>query len=372
MKILLIGGTGVLSKDVAEHCVAQKIELYMINRGSKNINIEGINIIIEDINNSPKILEKTKHLYFDVIVDFLSYNPSQLNRNLNNFQSKFKQYIFISSATIYSNKNPDEIITENMPIDNINWEYTRNKILCEELLINYSKINNMAYTIVRPYITYGDTRIPFAFNSKNKQWTLVDRIINNKPVIVWDEGKIFCTLTHTKDFARAICGLFMNEKAFNEDFHITSDENLTINEIVKIIASSVNKNVDIKYIPSIVIENNFSEMQNELTGDKAISRKFNNDKLKKAVPNFKCEISFKEGIRNTIENYKSNKNLLEIDNLWNAKVDKLIYSYYNKDENKIKKFLFYFHLNTIVKIHELKRFLSRIKFYLLRKIKGYL
>lgn len=342
MKVMLIGGTGVLSKDIAKECIKLNIELYMINRGMRLQYIpKGTNLIIGDIYKPDSIKKKLHNLNFDVIVDFLSYTPEQLSSNLRVFDNKFKQYIFISSATAYSTKNPEQVISEETPLTNVGWSYSKNKIECEKMLEDEHKKNNLQYTIVRPYITYGSTRIPFALISKQHHWTLVDRILNDKPVVIWDDGKAICTLTHTEDFARGIVGLFGNPKAIGQSFHITSDEHLTWEEVIDIIGKSVNKKVKKVYIPSKLIEKTFPELRGELTEDKSITRKFDNKKIKSTVNNFECKIMFSDGIRNTLEHYQGSPDMMSIDNEWNAKIYVLINKYYrnyypdklNKKEN---------------------------------------
>jgi len=338
MKVMLLGGTGVLSKDVAKRCIESQVNLYMINRGNRLRYVpEGARIIIGDISNPGELSNKVMRMKFDVMVDFLSYTPEQLSRNLELFRNKCKHYIFISSATAYSIEYPEQLITEDTPLTNYGWSYSKNKILCEELMEEEYKKSGLRYTIVRPYITYGDTRIPYAFISKKQQWTLVNRILNDKPVVVWDEGKNLCTLTHTEDFAKGVVGLFMNPKAFRQAFHITSDEHLTWVEVLDKIAETVGKKAQIVYIPSKTIEKSFKEMRGELSCDKALTRKFDNSKIKSAVSSFTCEIIFSEGIKKTIEYYQTIPELTKIDHEWNAKVDILIHQYFKeKNASKLK------------------------------------
>jgi len=332
MKVMLIGGTGVLSKDIAKKCIEANLELYMINRGTRlQYAPKGAHIIIGDINNPASLKSNLQDLDFDVVVDFLSYTSEQLSRSLKLLRDKCKQYIFISSATAYSKENPDEFITEETPLINFDWDYAKNKIECERMLEEEYKINNLQYTIVRPYITYGTTRIPFALISKNQHWTLIDRILNDKPIVIWDDGKAICTLTHTEDFAKGVVGLFGNLKALRQGFHITSDEHISWQEALEKIGESVNKKVKIIYIPSKMIEDEMQEMRGELTQDKSITRKFDNTKIKSAVSNFQCTTMFSDGIKKTIEHYQNNPKLMSIDRGWNAKIDIIIYKYYKNN-----------------------------------------
>lgn len=325
MKIMLIGGTGVLSKDVARECLKSGYELYMVNRGKRrNFIPKNVTLIVGDVSKPQDLIKRIEGMEFDVVVDFLSYESTQLSKTLGLFKDKCKQFIFISSATVYSKDNEDEPITEDKAKTNTQWSYSKNKIECEDLLTKFFVDKAVHYTIVRPYITYGNTRIPFALISPLKQWTLVDRILKNKPVIIWDDGSAKCTLTHTEDFAKAMVGLFLNEKAYGEEFHITSDEQQSWKDVIKMVGRTLEHDVKLISVPSDIVEKHMANMKGELTEDKAHSRLFDNSKIKSAVEGFECSISFENGIKDTVEFYKTNKEMQKIDVLWNYKIEIMV------------------------------------------------
>ena len=311
MKILLIGGTGTLSTDVTKICMNE--DLYLLNRGRRPLP-ENINLIKADINNTEYLKKELKDQRFDVVVDFLAFSKDRLKAHLSIFKDKCEQFIFISSATVY--KQTNEIITEETPLFNPSWHYSIRKKECEEFLSHQSDVN---YTIVRPYITYGDTRIPFVFTAKTKQWTLVDRIIREQPIIVCG-GKI--TLTHTEDFAKGLFKLFGNKEAFGKAFHITSDECFTWKEVAEKIGKIFDKKVTVIHVDPLKIEELCPALKGEISTDRATMRRFNNDKMKQF--DWECKIPFDVGLRRTIEYYQQNPNMLRIDLDWNRKVDKLI------------------------------------------------
>jgi nucleoside-diphosphate-sugar epimerase len=241
MRILLVGGTGVLSTDVAIEAIDSGHELYILNRGNRKSDYIALdNVIMADIRNEKQSLAAIGNNYYDVVIDFLSFNMDHLKKTMKIFQGKCKQYIFISSATVYS-RNVDGRITEDTPLTNDRWAYAVKKANCETVLKDTAYLYGFEYTIIRPYITYGKTRIPFAVNSRKNQWTLIERIKQDKPVIMWDDGNAVCTLTNTKDFARAILGLCMNERAFGQAFHITSGYELTWNDVIRTYGRLLNK-----------------------------------------------------------------------------------------------------------------------------------
>lgn len=334
MKVLLLGGTGVLSTDIRELSVKKGYEVYILNRGkhkNKNTNSK-VKSIIGDIRNINEIKRILKDYYFDVVIDFLSFSLNDLKGTLEIFNGKCDQFIFISSATAYRKTKKGEKITEDYDLNNPDWEYADNKKQCEMFLEENYKKNNQKYTIIRPYVTYSDTRIPFAIIPHNEQWTLVNRILNNKPIVLWDNGQAICTLTSTKDFAVGIVGVFKNEKAYNEAFHITTDYTLTWYDALQYIGDALGKKVIVADIPSKFIIKHMPELKGVLLGDKGLDREFDNTKIKKVVPEFDAQIRFKDGIKYTIEFYKNNKFMQEINYSWDARIDNLIEKY-DKEKN---------------------------------------
>jgi len=250
MKVLLIGGTGVLSTDIMRLSLDKGHQVYILNRGNRKQLVPNEVICLKaDINKSNEVIHAIDPFKFDVVVDFLCFNKKELLNHVEIFEDKCKQFVFISSATAYFKKTENETITEKTPIGNPNWNYALNKSECEALLKEKCSLNGMKYTIVRPYVTYGDTRIPFAIiPNYGWHWTFVARILNRKPIVVWDKGEAICTLTHTTDFAKGVVGLFGNEKGFNEDFHITCDERHKWRDVAEIIGEIVDrKNDNIRY-----------------------------------------------------------------------------------------------------------------------------
>lgn len=333
LSVLLIGGTGVLSTDVRELAVERGYDVYILNRGkckNKNLN-EKVKVITGDIRDIEGTKEKLKDYFFDIVIDFLSFNIEQLKGTLEIFKNKCGQFIFISSATVYRKTKNGEKITEEYELENLEWNYAQNKIECEKYLEEYYKENNQEYTIIRPYVTYSDTRIPFAVIPHDKQWSLVNRIICGKPIVMWDNGQAICTLTSSKDFAVGVVGLFNNKKAINNDYHITTDYTLSWKQALEAIGKALDKDVVIANIPSSIIAKEMPKYKGILFGDKGLDREFNNDKIKEAVKDFDAKIEFKDGIKSTIKYYKDNKYMQDIDYEWDARIDNLIKSYYKKN-----------------------------------------
>lgn len=328
MKVLFVGGTGRLSKDSVLLSLEKGYEVTLLNRGSKNRELflpEGCEVIKGDIRQPGQLKKLLQDRHFDVLVDYLTFKPDQMKSNLVLFEDLIDQYIFISSATIYQNKEGEEISEENTSRGNNRWDYAYNKYLCEKILADAYRKGKGFYTIVRPYVTYGNTRVPYPLVPQNSlaEWSLVDRIRRGGAIPVFDGGEQPTTLTHTRDFAKGIVGLFGNKKAFNEDFHITSDAHISWNEVLDTIEDKLG--VEVQRVPMSQrdICSVFSEYRGVLLGDKGSSWIFDNAKIHAAVPDFECTVTLEEGIGEMVDFYHAHPELQVVDHSWNGKMDRL-------------------------------------------------
>jgi len=334
MKVLFIGGTGNISSSVSRLAVSKGIELYHLNRGISKNDIKSVKTITGDIYNIsslPKELFKHK---WDAVVNWVVFNQEDIERDLSIFKGKTNQYIFISSASAYQKPLSYPIVTESTPLYNPFWEYSRNKIKCEDRLLKAYREENFPFTIVRPSLTY-DTVIPIAIGGFD-EYTTVDRIEREKKIIVHGDGKSLWTVTHADDFAKGLLGLIGNDHAIGHAFHITSDEILTWDQIYITLAEALDKKANIVHIPSDYICWFEKSLTGTLLGDKAESVIFDNSKIKSFVPDFKATISFKEGIKRTIAWFNANPDKKIIKPATNKMID-LIISTFEKSLKPIHK-----------------------------------
>lgn len=340
MNILLIGGTGVISRDVAQYAVSIGHNVSILNRGKNPERMVNRACLIKaDIRNDIDVQSAISDREFDVVADFLSYVPEQIVKTFSHFKNRCTQFIYISSATAYCTTPPRLVKTEQFPIFNPLWDYALNKSRCEEALVELCKYERVKYTIVRPYITYGDTRIPYGVVPQNAQWSLIHRIVNRKPVLLWDGGVTVCTLTHASDFAKGFVGLFGNAKALNKVFHITSDERITWREVLETIAKSVGEKAIIASVPSSFIAQHMPELSGMLLGDRATDMIFDNSNIKQAVPSFVCTTPIQRGIARTIDYYNLCPAMKRVDFRWDARMDWMIEKFYREnDRTKLKEF----------------------------------
>ena len=325
MKALFIGGTGNISTAVSKLAVSSGIDLYLLNRGKTRQIIFGAKTITCDVNNISKLKKELNNQEWDVVVNWIAFTTADIKRDIELFHGKTKQYIFISSASAYQKPLIYPIVTESTPLANPFWEYSRNKIACEDLLMDHYRESGFPVTIVRPSHTY-DTVFPVSVGKWN-DYTMPDRMEKSRKIIVHGDGTSLWTLTHSDDFARGFLGLMGHQQATGHAFHITSDEILNWNQIYETIASALGVTINIIHISSDFICKFDDSHTGTLLGDKSYSVIFDNSKIKTFVPGFTAKITFKEGIKRTIEWYNENPEYKTVDDSVNKKLDRIISAY---------------------------------------------
>jgi len=293
MKVLFIGGTGIISSACSPLALAKGIDLYLLNRGKSDRGVPaGAKVLNGDIRDRASAEAALAGHTWDVVVDWIAFTAEHIQNDLDLFEGKTGQFVFISSASAYQTPPSTLPITESTILDNPLWQYSRNKIACEEMLVDAYRKRKFPYTIVRPSHTYDKRLLPF-----DGGYTVVDRMRKGKPVVVPGDGTSIWTLTHHADFAKGFVGLLGNSHAIGEAYHITSDEWLTWNQIFDCVAAAAGCRAEKVHVPSDVIAKFEPDWGPGLLGDKANSSIFDNSKIKRAVPEFVCTIPFSWGAR---------------------------------------------------------------------------
>jgi nucleoside-diphosphate-sugar epimerase len=331
MRVLFIGGTGNISTACARLALSRDIDLHILSRGNqKKPGLEKASFITADINKHQQVKSALEGMAFDVVVNFIAYTPAEVERDVQLFSGLCGQYIFISSASAYQKPLVHPIITESTPLVNPYWDYSRDKIACEELLIKAYRENGFPATIVRPSHTY-ETVIPAAIGSW-EDFTLIERMRKGGEVIIHGDGSSLWTMTHSSDFARGFVGLLGNQHSIGHSFHITSDEVLTWNQIYEAMAEAAG--VDLKavhissdFICRVADDMDQTWMRGNLLGDKASSAIFDNTKIKRFVPDYVATIPFREGIKRTVEWFDAHPSRIRIDESNNKLMDAILAAY---------------------------------------------
>ncbi len=259
------------------------------------------------------------------VCDFIAFVKPQLERDYRLFSGRTKQFIFISSASAYNKLPADYVIDEGTTLANPYWQYSRDKIECEEFLMKMYRENGFPVTIVRPSHTYCERSVPLGVHGKNGSWQVIRRMLDGKPVIIHGDGTSLWTMTDSRDFAAGFTGLFGNPHAIGEAFQITGDETLTWNQIYGKIADALGVELKPYYVSSeFLAAVGDYDFTGSLIGDKSNSVVFDNSKLKRAVPGFTAKIRFDEGIRRTIEYILLHKELQTEDGEFDEWCDRVI------------------------------------------------
>ncbi len=305
MKILLIGGTGTISSAITRQLAASGNDLWLLNRGSRQEEVpSNVHQIIADVSDEPAVSKLMEGHCWDAVCEFIGFLPEQVARDVRLFKGHTRQYVYISSASAYNKPASSHVITEGTTLANPYWQYSRNKIACEELLMKEYREDAFPVTIVRPSHTYCERGVPVSVHGTKGSWQVLKRIMEGKPVLVHGDGSSLWTLTWNEDFARGFIGLLGNPKAIGEAFQIMSDEQLTWNQIYQCVGRALNADVVPYYVSSsflAAVAPDSWDYEGNLLGDKAVSVVFDCTKLKRAVPGFQATVRFDEGVRRCVE-----------------------------------------------------------------------
>lgn len=328
MTALFIGGTGTISSAITR-LVAQTPgwQLYLLNRGTHISEVpEGVINLTADINNEAEVEKLLGDMRFDVVCDFIGFVPEQVERDIRMFRGRTRQYMYISSASAYQKPLASPYITEGTPLSNPHWEYSRNKIACEELLMHHYRNEGFPVTIIRPSHTYCERSVPVAVHGEKGSWQVLKRMLEGKPVIIPGDGTTLWTVTHNSDFAKAFVGLMGNAHAIGETFQITGDESLTWNQIYETVAQALGVELHPYHVSSdfLAAVGSQYDLEGNLIGDKAHTVIFDNTKLKRAVPGFCATTRFDQGVRMVIDNVLRHPELQTPDPEFDAWCDAVI------------------------------------------------
>ena len=323
-KVLFIGGAGTISGACSMSAADKGFDAYVLNRGNASGFPGGVKRLTVDINDEAAVAGIIKDMDFDVVADFITYTPKQAERSIRLFSGKTSQYIFISSASAYQKPLSYAVITESTPLCNPYWQYSRDKIACEDRLNKEYRENGFPITIVRPSHTYGNKKIPVCLHGANGSYQVIKRILDGKPVIVPGDGSTWWTVTHNADFAKGFVGLMGNAHAIGEAFHITSDESLTWNSIYDIIGGILGRKVIKAHVSTDMLCKFEPAWEGGLTGDKCVSLRFDNSKIKRIVPEFCATTRFDQGAVQTLEYILSHTECQILDPEFDALCDRII------------------------------------------------
>ena len=328
MKILIIGGTGTISSAITRQLAASGQDLWLLNRGTRKSEVPaGVKQIIADISDEEEVLRQLGDMQFDAVCEFIGFLPTQVERDIRLFKGRTRQYVYISSASAYNKPASNHVINEGTTLANPYWQYSRDKIACEALLMKEYRDNGFPVTIVRPSHTYCERGVPVSVHGLKGSWQVLKRMLDGKPVIVQGDGSSLWTLTWNEDFARGFIGLLGNPKAIGEAFQIMSDESLTWNQVYKCVADALGVAFHPYYVSSeflAAVAPKEYDFTGNLLGDKSVTVVFDCSKLKRVVPGFQATTRFHEGVRRCVAYLLSHPELQVEDEEFDAWCDQVI------------------------------------------------
>jgi nucleoside-diphosphate-sugar epimerase len=325
MKVLFIGGTGIISTACVRLAVQRGHEVVILNRGKTSADLPaGVKLIQADINQIDQARAALGGQTYDVVTNFVNFTPDHIERDIQRFAGKTAQYIFISSASAYQTPPVNYRVTESTPLHNPHWEYSRNKIGCEERLLTEYRRSGFPATIVRPSLTYSDTLIPLSITSWTQSWSPIDRMLRGKPIIIHGDGTNITTATHNTDFAKGFVGVFGDVRTIGHAIHITSDEVLSWNQHYRIVADIVGTKPNFVHVASETLVAMNPELDGWLMGGFAHSVVYDNSKIKSLVPDFVATTTFKQGIAQTIGHFQRHKMLRTVDTKFDQWCDRVV------------------------------------------------
>lgn len=323
LKVLFIGGTGVISSACSQLAIERGVDLYLLNRGvtTRRPVPEGVKVLTGDIND-PSVADVLADHTWDAVVDWIAFSPAQIERDIELFRGRTGQFVFISSASVYQTPPVNLPVTESTLLDNPMWRYSQEKIACEETLVRAFRDEKFPMTIVRPSHTYDRTMIPIRGG-----YTALHRMRAGKKIYVHGDGTSLWTLTHNTDFAKGFVPLLGDARTIGDAYHITSNEWLSWNQIVGMLGQALGVEPQIVHVPSDLIAAYDPETGDGLLGDKAHSMIFDNSKIKRLVPDFACTTSFSQGAREIVDWYDADPTRQVMDEEADAMMDRIIAAY---------------------------------------------
>lgn len=321
MRVLIIGGTGNISREFAQATIARGIDTYILTRGSRRAP-DGASVLVADVHDATSLELMLTGREFDVVVDFLCFDPARAREAIGHFSGRTGQYIFISSASAYEKPARSHLIDERTPLANPFWEYSRQKIACEQIFMEAFRRDGFPLTVVRPSHTYGRSWIPTAFASAD--FSVAARMLAGKEIIVPGDGQALWTLTHARDFSVGLAGLLGKPEAIGEAFTIAGEDARSWDAIHRVVGAALGVEPRIVHIPSEFIALLDTGLGERLLGDKAYSCLFDCSKLKRIVPEFKTSVWLEEGVEESVAWRRADPVRMVTDGVLDARLEHIL------------------------------------------------
>ena len=322
LDILFIGGSGVISAASVTRAVGLGHRVTVLNRGRSSTRpLPGdVETLVADVTDDAAVNAALGGRDFDVVAQFRAFSPDHVARDVDRFTGRTGQYVFISSASAYQTPPSRLPVTESTPLRNPSWQYSRDKIAGEDLLVRAHRDDAFPATIVRPSHTYDRTLLP-----TTGAWTDVARMRAGKPVVVHGDGTSLWTLTHTDDFAVGFVGLLGHPLAVGDSFQVMGTHAPTWDQVYTWLGAAAGvPDPELVHVASETIARVLPDVGPGLLGDKAHSMVFDCAKLQALVPEFGTTITYDQAAAEQIAWYEAHPEAQVVDAGLDAAFDRLV------------------------------------------------
>ncbi len=326
MNILLLGGTGVISREIVRQLITAGHEVMVFNRGSRNLPSNGaVRQWVGDRRNRAEFEAGMRQTRYDVVIDMICFNAEDARSTILAFGGNASQIIVTSSIAAYKRpyRSVPTVEAREVPWDDPVFPYAFEKAEMERVLRDAILQEKLPITIVRPSLTYGPGAANIGVLRQN--YGIVDRIRRGKPLVMFGDGATSWSFTFVPDLAKAYVGLAGNAKSFGEDFHVTSEERNVWEDLYLEFGRLVGIKPEIVHLPSELLRKAAPNLCSHLYFEKTYAGLFDNTKLRSVIPDFSAEISLHEGLKSILAWYEAEAH--EVDPEKDALEDRLVEIY---------------------------------------------
>ena len=321
--LLVVGGTGAISRSCVAEALDQGMAVTVLNRGrSSRVRPlpASVEVLTGDVTDPASVERALGGRRFDSVVNFLCYGAQDAAENVRLFADRTAHYVHISSASVYHRPLPKGPVGESTFAHNPDHAYMRDKVEAERGFLAAFAEQGFPVTIVRPAHTYDEAIAPLAGG-----WTVIDRIERGAPVVVHGDGTSLWTYTHAADLAVGLVGLLGRPSAFGEAFHITSDDTLSWNQIYRAVGHAMGVEPVLLHLPTdwIMLAEPDWFWSGLLDGDLSHSEVFDTTKIRSYVPGFRPVRSFEREVYRMLAWRRSHPDLAAGDPAEDAVYDRL-------------------------------------------------
>ncbi len=303
MRVLLIGGTGLISTGIVKHLLARKADVTMFNRSKRENTLpDGVKAIVGDRNETDAFISTFAKEKYDVVIDMICFSAAQAQTSIAAFGGRCEQFIFCSTVCTYGVKVPPGVVVDEdflqEPISN----YGRDKLACEKAFLEAHAAGKFKTTIIRPSCTYGPgNALIDNLEGNAATW---DRVEKGLPVLCTGDGLGLWVYTHRDDVGKLFAYAAMNKKTYGQSYNATRHVNQTWADCYRDIASAIGKRAKVLYVPADLVLKHDRKRFGLLAEITRFHGAYTSAKARRDVPEFVCEIDLPTGAKTALDDIR--------------------------------------------------------------------